>query len=91
MKNKTLPKQLRHWIKKAGLKFRYKHINLSKDNISLVGHGFFWRIISHTGMLCRSCKIENFDRWSNSEDHELFIGKHEKDFIDSVNKLRTLK
>ncbi len=84
-----LPKQLKHWIKSAGLS-QQNDRKWGKYFSHLKGHGFYWRIDA-TGLLCRSCKVENFDRWANSEDYELDFGENQKQFVERVKHLATLK
>lgn len=90
-KRKHLPKQLKHWIKKSGLKFRWKHKNLYHDNICLVGYGFYWMLSIHNNLIWRSCRKENFDRWANSTDYHIDFGTTEKEFVDRVNNMKSLK
>lgn len=60
-----LPKNLKHWLKKCNIKYKprcswyFSHLKSNK---------YFWRVDCF-GNLCRSCGIEDFDRWANSEEY----------------------
>lgn len=86
-----LPKQFERWVRKAKLKLSSSSNCARKDyEPYFIGHGFKWRIDA-SGLLCRSCKIENFDRWANSEDYEIDMGENEKEFIGRINHLKSLR
>jgi hypothetical protein len=90
-KHVYLPKQFERWAKKAGLKLTSSsRWNRAGYEPYFIGHGFKWRIDA-SGLLCRSCKIENFDRWANSEDYEIDRGENEKEFVGRVNHLKSLR
>lgn len=89
------PKQLKHWIKKAGLKqFGTKQISKTKRNTAhnfsfatFEGHGFFW-CFTINGEIYRSSVVENFEDWNNSLAFTLPIPDSEKLFLNYINHLR---
>jgi hypothetical protein len=89
-KRKHLQKQLKRWIKKSGLKLRWKHKNLYHDIICLECNNFYW-CIAHDTSIYRSCRKENFDRWANSTDYHIDYGETQKEFVDHVNYMKSLK
>lgn len=83
-----LPKQWKHWCKRAGLKPSWK-IRLSrlkrKDYCwaSLQSETRRWRI-DVNGLLCVSCHKDDFDRWANSEVTKYPFPQSEKELCEIV-------
>ena len=80
-----LPKQWRHWCRKAGLRPTYggrRHYDWSY----LKGRGRFWRLNCHGMFQCGDTYAE-FDRWALCKIAELPCPKSELQFIDAVRAL----
>ena len=86
--NISLPKQWKHWCKKAGLRVdspRYHSWYSRKDYYwtSLRSSTRCWRI-DVNGLLCVSCHRDDFDRWANSEVTKYPFPQSEKELCDIV-------
>lgn len=80
-----LPKQWKHWAKKAGLK--PERIRGAGNGFYLVGSGRRWRV-NRNGQFECSCPIEDFDRWANSIGAMVdAIPQTEKQFLVTVELL----
>jgi hypothetical protein len=83
--NFKLPKQWKHWVRSAGLRFdgfgKYKR---SRHNIySMRGHGRHWRVNCHGEFQC-SEPYAGFDRWANSHQETFQMPKTKDAFVSLV-------
>lgn len=89
-----LPKQWKHWCKKANLRIESKTRKsyLSRDPKSwgsLNGRGYKWRVNCH-GMFQRGDSYKEFDRWARcSPIHEVQLPKTELEFLTAVKNLES--
>lgn len=83
-----LPKQWKHWAKKAGLKPERKRG--AGSGFYMLGRGRRWRVNCNNQFQC-SCPIADFDRWANSLGAQIDgIPQTEKQFLMAVNNLEFL-
>lgn len=76
-----LPKQWKHWCKKARIKCFFK------DPCSMIGRDRQWRVNMHSIFEC-SCPLEHFDRWANSRGAEWDgTPESEHEFLIAVERL----
>lgn len=80
-----LPKQWRHWAKKAGLK--PERVRGAGNLFYMIGRGRRWRV-NCSGQFQCSCWIDEFDRWANSLGAQIDgIPQTEKQFLATVELL----
>ena len=89
-----LPKQWKHWCKKAGLRRWSNKISKWDRNISawfyLKGRGYVWRVNCY-GEFERGDSIENFDRWALCDiDSVSRVPENELEFLMTVQYLISL-
>ena len=83
-----LPKQWKHWARKAGLRTESRRGRFS--GFYLVGRGRRWRVNCYGEFEC-SCPTEHFDRWANSRGEAMdTIPKTESEFLAAVWMMRDL-
>jgi hypothetical protein len=84
-----LPKQWKHWCKKAKLRPESTgHWARGKwAHLSVRGLGRRWRIDCY-GNLCVSDAERHFDRWANSQVTSVPIPKTEAEFLAAVKTMR---
>lgn len=97
-----LPKQWKHWCRKAGLRPEYPHTHHNRKRWawqSLNGSGRKWRISLRDVRDRNDCifqagdRYADFDRWALSERRNFEIPKTWAEFkaaVDSVRGLATL-
>lgn len=85
------PKQVRRWLKKAGLRSTYGSHNdrgICRHYFNGVGHGRHWRFTCD-GRLDMSEPFDQFDRWANSvEESEPMNCRTEAEFVALVRRMR---
>ena len=80
-----LPKQWKHWCKKARLEPESKYSK--HDYIYLIGYNRRWRV-NASGIFECSCPLEHFDRWVNSRGAAFdSIPTTELEFLNAVKSL----
>lgn len=84
-----LPKQWRHWCKKAGLR---PHSRSRKRHawLYLKGHGRVWRINCFAEFQCGDAYVE-FDRWALCHIESAQLPNSEAAFVDTVRELLSKK
>ena len=86
----VLPKQWKHWARKAGLKvtgggWRCRH---PRAGLYLQGKNRNWRVDCNGKFQC-SCPLPKFDRWANSHGaYATAFPQNEKEFLAIVLQLR---
>lgn len=92
----SVPKQIYHWFRSAGMKHDFTADEKRKYGQSLLyfrKHGRRWRI-NGTGFLHgmptalileMSCEEEDFDRWANSVELRVPLPKTCKEFVQLVD------
>lgn len=85
MLNIKLPKQWKHWCKKAGLR---PHGGGRRwyDWCYLKGHGRVWRINCHNKLQCGDT-YEEFDRWALCDIEEGIFPTSESQLVFMVQEL----
>ena len=84
------PKQLRYWLKKAGLREEGKRSwNRNFPTSTWIGHGHRWRLNCY-GLFEISCPNYDFDRWANSStgiNREIGLLETEEQFLSAVKEM----
>jgi len=83
-----LPKQWRHWCKKAGLQIKGSRGNWCP--FYMTGHGRVWRLNCLEMFQCGDT-LEDFDRWALCDIEETTRPETEQEFLNAVESLLNLK
>jgi hypothetical protein len=95
-----LPKQWKHWCRKAGLRPEYVHTRYNRESWtwqSLNGNGRKWRIALRDVRDRNDCIFQagdlydDFDRWALSERRNFEIPKSWAEFKAAVDSVRGLQ
>lgn len=82
-----LPKQWKHWVRKAGLRVSYTKTRSRWNWFTLAGRGHIWRVNMY-GHFQISCPVADFDRWANSSGPAVgTVPKSEAEFLEAVKFL----